>query len=894
MIELLMDWLRGLRLRIRTLLRPGAAWKELDEEMRFHVQMEAERLRREGLSPREARRRALIRFGGITRFGEQTREARGTQVAEDTMQDLKYGIRMILKNPVFSAVAILTLAIGIGANTAIYTVVEAVLLEPLPFEEPDELTLIWTRNDDLNQDKYMVSPMDFDDWRTMNATFESMAAYWPTTGTVTELDGNPTRARVVWTTEDFFDVMGAQPLAGRTFSPDEGPGSSGVTILSHGFWQRRFGGDPAVVGQTLTLDGGPIEIIGILRPEHTFPADADIWINMTWPMQIQSRQARWMSAIGRLAEGRDVSAARADMVGVASRIEAENPDSNRGWTVTLESLHAELVGDTRTALLVLLGATGLILLIACANVANLLLSRSEVRAREIAVRVAFGAGRGRLARQLVTESLMLAGAGALLGLGLAQVGVRLLLGLAPVSLPREDTVSLDGTVLAVVAGVSLLTGVLFGLAPIVRLLRSEVHSTIRDGARSTAGAAKNRLQNAFVIAQFAMALMLVVGAGLLVRSFENLRAVDTGFVPEGVLTMELDVPFTVAEGDQEVTDFYERFEGRIAQLPGVLAVGDASTLPLGEPLDYYQQMRFVDREVALEEDPRAYIRPVSPGFFEAMRTPLLAGRTFASADRNDAPGVVVVNEAFATRFYGSPEAALGERIGDMRQRWGPLGGIHIAGDIRESEIVGVVKDVKYEGLRSDAPTAVYFSGLQSSIRRRTITVRSTGAPEALLSAVRGELETMSTAVAFTNTRSMEDVLADAQSRDRFSTLLLSTFSVIALLLASVGVYGVLSYAVAQRRGEVGIRIALGADGGDVRGMVLGDGLRLVLVGLGIGVLGALALSGLLSSQLFGVNPREPLVYASVTLTLLTVGLAASWIPAWRATRVDPVIAMRAE
>ena len=893
MIERLLDRLRSVWLRVNTLMRPDAAWRDLDEEMRFHVQMEADRLRRNGAPPKEARRQAMILFGGMNRFNDETREARGTKFMEDVMQDLKYAIRMIFKNPGFSAVAIITLALGIGANTAIYTVVKAVLLDPLPFDDPEDLTLLWTQNNAQNQTKYMVSPMDFDDWRTMNATFESMAGYWPTTGTVTELDGNPTRVRVVYTTEDFFDVMGANALSGRTFTSDDGPGSVAVAVLSHGFWQRRFGGDPSVVGQAMTLDGGPIEIIGVLREEHTFPDNTDVWLNMTWTMQIQSRGARWMSAVGRLAQGKDLSAARADMIGVATRIEQANPESNRGWTVTMQSLHAEMVGDTRQALLVLLGATGLILLIACANVANLLLSRSEVRAREIALRVAFGAERGRLVRQLVTESLVLAGAGALLGVGLAMVGIRVLLGLAPVALPRGDAITLDGAVLGVVAAVSILTGILFGLAPIVRLLGSDVHTAIRDGARSTAGASKSRVQSVFVIAQFAMALMLVVGAGLLVRSFENLRTVDIGFVPEGVLTVELDVSTAIASTNQEVIDFYEQFERRISELPGVVAVGDASTLPLGEPLDYNQVIAFVDREIALELDPRAYLRPVSPGFFTAMRTPIVAGRDFTMADRVDAPGVVLINEAMAEQFF-TGEDPLGKKIGNMQTCLGPLGCIHVAGGIQESEIIGVVHDMRYDGLRTEPTPAIYFSGLQSSVKRRTISIRTTGSTATLLPAVRQELASMNPSVALTNVQTLEDIVAVAQSRDRFSTLLLSMFGIVALLLASVGVYGVLSYTVAQRRAELGIRMALGADGADVRSMVLGDGLRLVLIGLAVGVVGAISLSGLLSSQLYGVDPREPLIYAAVTSTLLVVGLIACFIPAWRATRVNPVTAMRAE
>ena len=892
-MTMLTDWLRGIGVKLKTLLRPDAAWKDLDDEVRFHLEMEAARLRREGLTPEEARHQAMLRFGGVERIKDETREARGTKLWEDMMQDLKYGLRMIVKNPVFSAVAIITLALGIGANTAIYTVVKAVLLDPLPFEESEELTLLWTRNDEQNQDKYMVSPMDFDDWRTMNTTFESMAAFWPTTGTVTEDDGNPTRVRVVHTTEDFFTVMGVLPLSGRAFREDDGPGSTAVAVLSHGFWQRRFGGDPAVIGQSITLDGGPIEVIGIVRPEHTFPDNTDMWINMTWTMQIQSRQARWMSAIGRLNDADALGAARTDLVGVAARIEQANPDSNRGWTVTVAKLHDEIVGDTRTALLVLLGATGFILLIACANVANLLLSRSEVRAKEIAVRVAFGAGRGRLIKQLVTESLVLAGAGALLGLAGAQVGVRVLLSLAPVTLPRAESIQIDGTVLGVVAGVSLLTGVLFGLAPIVRLLRSDLQSTIRDGARSTGSAGKQKVQNAFVVAQFAMALMLAVGAGLLVRSFQNLRSVDPGFVPSGVLTLELDVSTSVAPGNQEVIDFYEQFERRIAELPGVVAVGDASSLPLGEALDYSQIFSFVDKEVPPEVEVRAFNRLVSPGFLSAMRTPIIAGRDFNSMDRVGSPGAVLINETLANQFFPG-EDPIGEKIGDVRTCYGPLGCLHVAGDIQESEIVGVVRDVKYDGLRVDAQPGIYFSGMQSSIKRRTIVVRSTSATSALLPAIRQELASMNPSVALTNVQSLDDVVADAQSRDRFSALLLSMFGIVALLLASVGVYGVLAYTVEQRTSELGIRMALGADRGDVRGMVLSDGLRLVLVGLGVGIVGAIAVSGVISSQLYGVNARDPVIYGGITASLLLVGLTASFVPAWRATRVSPLVAMRSE
>jgi len=663
-----------------------------------------------------------------------------------------------------------------------------------------------------------------------------------------------------------------------------------VAILSAGLWERRFGADPSVVGRTVTLDGGPIEVIGVVAQAQTFPADADMWINMTWPMQIQSRYARWMSAVGRLKADTDIVAARADLAALARRIEQENPESNRGWTVTVEGLKDVLVGDTRAALLVLLTATALVLLIACANVANLLLSRSEVRAREIAVRTAFGAGRARLVRQLLTESLLLSGLGAVVGIGLAWLGVRGLLAIAPVTLPRENDIGLDATVLAVVAGVSVLTGVLFGLAPIGRLVGSNLRTSITDGARTTGSASGHRVQSGFVVAQIALALMLVVSAGLLVRSFEKLRAVDTGFQAGGVLTAELDVATSVAETDTAVIDLYDRLERRLTALPGVVAVGDASTLPLGEQLDYSQPFQMADREFPAEVEPRAFLRPVAPGFFAAMRTPVVAGRVFDDRDRLDAPGAAIVNEAFVRRFL--PDAdPLGERFVHLGYRFGPLGALNKS----EWEIVGVVRDVKYEGLREEVLPAIYFSGLQSSIKRRTLVVRYAGGSAATLTnALRDQVTAIQPTLALTNVRTLDDVVSAARSRDRFSTLLLVLFGTLALLLASVGVYGVLAYAVAQRTGELGIRMALGADRRAVRGMVLGDGMKLVAVGLALGLVAALALAGVLSSQLFGVSPRDPAVIGLVLLVLLGVGFLASLVPAWRATRVDPVVAMRGQ
>lgn len=809
------------------------------------------------------------------------------------MQDLKYALRMFAKNPLFTGVAVLTLGLGIGANAAIYTVVEAVLLEPLPFPEGEELYFVWSRNDELGQDRSKVSPLDFHDYRTQSRTFESLAGYWPTTGTVTQADGNPVRVQVVYTTENFFDLLGAQAVRGRALTADDGPGSVQVAILSWSLWQERFGGDPDVVGDALILDGSPLEIVGVLRPDQALPESADLWTNMTWPLETQGRQERYLNAIGRLGDDTGGPAGEAELQALAAAIADANPDTNRGWTVRTGSVREELVGDTRTALIILLGATGLILLIACATVANLLLSRAEVRSSEMAVRVAFGASRGHLVRQLLAESLVLAGAGAVLGLVLARVGVWAMLRVAPVTLPREESIGLDGTVLAVVLGVALLTGVLFGLAPVVRVLRGDLHSSIRQGGRGAAGGGSGRLQRAFVVTQFAVALVLVVGAGLLVRSFQNIRSIDIGFSDGGVLTAELDLPAAVAESDSDVIQFYEAFRNRIADLPGVQAVGDASTLPLAEQLDYTLEFNLLDRTLPDGLDPLAFMRPVSPGFLEALQIPVTQGRAFDDRDRNDGAGVLLVNEAFERRFTPG-ESALGLRFGTMKMRYGPLGAIHVSGDIEESEVVGVVKDVRYAGLRADVSPSIYFSGLQSSIRRRTIAVRTSGDPNQLVPLVRDELVRLSPAVALTRIQTLRDVVGKAQARDRFSTLLLGLFGLIALVLAAVGVYGVMAYAVEQRTGEVGIRMALGADRGNVRAMILRDGLKLVGLGLGAGVLITLATAGVLSTELYGVDPRDPVIYGAVLAVLLAVALAAILIPAARAAAVDPLIAMREE
>ncbi len=875
-------------LRLRSLARRDRVEEELDEEVRFHIEMETERLLRRGVPPQEARRRALVAFGGVERFKEQSREARGTRHLEVTVQDVRYALRALRKNPLFTVVAVLTLALGIGGVTAIFSVVRAVLLEPLPFKDPDQLALLWTHNPEEGQDRYFVSPQDFGDWREQATTFSGMSAYWPTTGTLTGVDEVAQQITQVFTTENYFDVLGVPPLLGRTFGAGDGPGSTQVVILSEALWRSSFGADPAVVGRDITIDGSNFQVVGVVADRQRWPAEADLWINMNWPMTIQGRIARWMSVVGRLEPGAGVERARADMAAVATRL-GEIHEEDRGWGVAVEGLADTVVGSTRSALWILLASTAFILLIACANVANLLLSRAEVRAREVAVRQAFGAGRRRIARQLLTESLVLATLGGVAGLGLAWAGIAALRRIAPAGLPRVDEVGLNGGILLAVVGATLLTGLLFGLAPVVRILGPGSFSALREGARGTRGVRGIRLQNAFVVAQLALAVILVVGAGLLVRSFMQLRAVDTGFRADGLLTLQLDVSQGAAEEDQGVIDFYDRYLARVREIPGVRSAAAVSTLPLGEGLDYSQPFSIVDDPTQPGQERRAFFRHASPEVFETLGTPLDEGRTLQAADRLDAPGAVVVNEAMARRFFPG-EDPVGHRLAGLAYRWGPLGAVLMS----EAEIVGVVKDMPYEGIRTPAQPAFYFSFRQGPMRRMTVLLRTDGDPLTLVDGARAALAEVNPQVAMSRVRAMHDVVGDAMARDRFSTLLLVAFGVMALVLAAVGVYGVLAYAVAQRSSELGIRMALGASAADVRRMVLREGGAVAGLGLLLGLAAALLLAGFLSSQLYGVGPRDPVVYGIVTSVLAAVAVVASLVPALRATRVDPVTAMRGE
>jgi putative ABC transport system permease protein len=808
------------------------------------------------------------------------------------LQDIRQTVRSLSQAPGFTAVAVLTLALGIGSVTALFSVVNAVLLQPLPYDVAEELALLWSRNPGQGQERYFVSPQDFHDWRAQNGSFRQMAGFWPTNYTLTSPEADAERLRLTMASGHFFGVLGAEPQLGRLHGPeDEAASAASSVVLSHALWRNRFNGDPDIVGRVLTLNGGPYEVVGVTEPGFDFPEGTELWMNMAWDMAtIQSRNARWMSVIGRLAPDTSLATAQADIDVVTARLADQYPGSNEGWAATMAPLHEVVVGDVRPALLVLMGATGLILLIACANVANLQLSRAETRQREVAVRSALGANRSRLARQLITESLILATVGALAGLALAWAALRLLLVIAPPDLPRLEDVRIDGLALVCAMLSTLLTGIVFGLAPVFRLLGADMNETLKAGTKGTAGHERLKLRNSFAIMEVALAVMLVIGASLLIRSFGNLQALDPGFNRDGVLTLMLDLPRGSYGDDDQVARFYQTLEERLAALPDVQAASMTSTLPLDESVDYYSAFTIEGREPPPPgEQNQAYFRQVGHDFFRAMGVRLLAGRAFTERDREDAPGVVVINETLARQYWPDSDP-IGERLSGTQQRFGPLGVMFN----NEVEIVGVVDDIRYVGLRESPQPSLYFPHRQAPFRRMTVIVRTSRDPEMVIGGVRAAVAEIDPDLPVTRLAEMGQVMDRAVARERFSMLLLTLFGAAALVLANVGIYGVLSYSVEQRSRELGIRMALGAHRGDVRGMVLRQALGLIGVGVAVGLAAALVLSRVLESQLFGVSPRDPLTFAGVALLLATVALTAAYLPARRATAVDPIVALRNE
>lgn len=806
------------------------------------------------------------------------------------LKDLRYSIRRLTRAPGFAAIVVLTLALGIGANSAIFSVVNGVLLRPLPYREPAQLVTVEHFYSSLNNLEAPVSVPGFRDYSARKHIFQSTAVQ---TGWAPSLTGkgDPERVQATRATALLFSTLGVSPLLGRTFAADEDqPGKPRVVVLSWAFWQRAFAGDRGVLGKTVVLDNEPYEVIGVMGPEFRafFDSQSELWAPLVFrPEQFtnDNRTNEFLSFTGRLASGVTPVVAQRDMSAFAGQLKREYPDNyGAGWTLLVTSLLEEGTSAIRPALYILLGAVGFVLLIACGNVANLFLARAAARAKEVAVRSALGAEWWQLVRQLLTESVVVSVAGGIVGLALSWLALRALVAFNPTNLPRVQDIRIDPAVLIFTFALAIVTGLVFGLAPALQAVRTNLQATLKEGGRTSGGGTGHKVRRALVVAETALALTLLAGAGLLIRSFARIQGIDPGFQAERVLTFNLSLPNSKYPSDTQRIAFFEQLLPRLAAVPGVEAIGTTSNVPFGG--NWSTGSFSVEGYQAPQGQPGPWgdIRVVSSGFFETLRVPVRAGRTFTPQDRAGSPRVVVVDEGLIRRYWPN-EDAIGKRItfgdaADSTAEW--------------REIVGVVGYTKHEGLDAESRVQVYMPLLQQGLPFSDVVVRTRGDPEAMVSALRARVQEMDRDLPLSRVSTVERLISESFGQRRFSMFLLGLFAALALVLASIGIYGVMSYSVAQRSHEMGLRMALGAARGTVVKLILTQGMSLVALGVGIGLVGAFALTRVLRTQLFGVQPTDPLTYVLVTLLLTAVAVIATLGPALRATRVDPIVALRQE
>ena len=797
-------------------------------------------------------------------------------------RDLRYAFRTLGRNPGFACVSVLALALGIGANSAIFTVVNSVLLQPLRFDKPEQLVIVRERNLKAGFPQFSLSPGNYLGYRDQNHTFSGIAAFG-NQGLNLAGGGEPERLNGSRVTLNFFDVLGRKPALGRTFTAQETQvGQNHVVILSHGVWQRRFAGSRDVLGQTMKLNDELYTVVGVMPPDFQFPGRAVIWTPLAMNLQNwQQRGGHYLGGIGRLKPGTSLAAAQADLNAIAARAEQQFPDSNSGWDTTLSSLQEAVVGRIRPALLTLTAAVGFVLLIACVNLANLLLSRSAARRREMGVRSSLGAGRARLIRQLLTESVLLAGLGAAAGLAIAWAGTRLLANLSPAILPRASEIGLDGRALGFTAAIAVLTGILFGLAPAIHMAKTDLMAALRDGGRGNAiGFRRNRLRSVLVVGEVALALVLLSGAGLLMRSFYHLQSMDPGFDPHGMLTFRTNLPAAKYKGDEAQAAFYQRALERLRSLPGVTSAGAAQIFPLAGDDYILSFVQLGKPPVPVGNQPSAAYYAATPGYFRTLRIPISRGRDFTGRDNAAAPPVAIISESMARQFYAN-ENPLGQRI-------------QMGNGSKPAEIVGVAGDVRDQELEAKGRPAVYEPAAQVPFNAMYFGVRTSGDVSSLIPGVRSAIRELDAELPLDGVGTVDALVATSLSQRRFAMLLMAIFAGLALVLAMVGIYGVIAYSVTQATQEIGIRMALGARRADVLAMVFSYAGALITTGLAIGAAAALATGRFLASQLFEVKPTDPGTYAAVAGVLLATALAACTIPALRAMRVDPLVALRNE
>ena len=803
----------------------------------------------------------------------------------DLLQDIRYSIRVLVAKPGFTLVAVLTIALGIGANTAIFSVINSVLLRPLPFDEPDQLTLMWTTTEeDANS---AVSWLDFIDWSEQSEVYEAMAVFRRENHILTGV-GAAERLLGARVSAGFFEVLGRSVQLGRSFSPEEDDdGSEQVAIISQGTWQTRFGGTPDVIGRSIRLNGAPTTVIGVLPPGFQFPADlgdTEVWTTMAGDPFKEERGTRSLRVVGRLTAEVSIEQAQAEMDEIAGRLEGVY-EGNVGRGIYVVGLHDQLVSESRPALLILFAAVGAVLLIACANLASLLLARGTDRQREFSVRAALGAGRWRIARQLLTESTAIGLMGGALALLFALWGLDGLQAMIPEELVAVGNIELDRTVLVFAFGLSIATGLIFGLLPALAAANPDLIQGLKEGIRGTDGRSRTRLRSALVIAEVSMAAVLLVGAGLLLRSFWVLTSVDPGFDPRNAMTFQMSMPFAPDTINNDRAAFYDDVLLRISEISGVESASAITMLPM-EGGEIGVGLDIVGREVPDGDRPSIRYNSVIPGYFRSMRIPMLQGRDFEPTDARGRPGVAIINRAMAERFW--PD---GDPMGEYLD---PAIAFDLEGEPEVFEVVGIVENVHEKDLASDAKPQMYFSYRQQTFPFMSFVVRTESESSALIGPIRDAVGKVDIDQPIFDLRTMDDYLAETMTARRYPMVLLAMFAGLALLLALVGIYGVISYSVGQKTHEIGIRMALGAARRDILTLILAQGLRLTLTGVAVGILVALGLTRLMSSLLFGVGATDPVAFTGVPVVLSVVALIACLVPAIRAVGVEPMVSLRNE
>ena len=886
-----MKWFNVLQDRIRALRQRETVINDIDREMRLHLELQVEENIRAGMSPAEARAEAMRSFGNVNKAVDAAYDVKGGGLLESLTQDVRYGVRILVKHKAFTGIAVLTLALGIGANTAIFSVVNELLLRPLPYRDAERIVMLWEVTP-TGRHQNTTSRANFRAWRAQNTSYENVAAFTDQRFNLTG-DGEPEELSVQMATPELFKVLGVEPLIGRTFLSDD-DGKPPVAVLSYGLWQRRFGGQASVIGRPITLSGIQFTVIGVMPANFQFHIKqrsgtgrpAEVWTIL--PMTVgpgANERGRFLSVVGRLKDGVTVDHAGAELRTIEARLSDEVPQFNKNYSAEVLPLREQFFGNVRRPLWLMLGAVGFVLLIACANVANLLLSLATSREKEIAVRAALGARRIRIVRQLLTESLLLALLGSALGLGFAWLGIKALMLISPKDLVSLQSVSINMTVLLWTLGVSILTGIIFGLAPALHISRLNLNDSLKDGGKSESGQASGsrRLRSALVVSEIALAVVLLASAGLLIRSFIRLQQVDRGFNTDNVLTMVVRLPDAKYPDDPQVVAFFNQALEKVRQLPAVRSAGMVNFLPLYGGLGSSTGFKIPGRpEPPPGQGPSTDVRVVDSEYFSAMDIPLLRGRNFTADELREPRQKILINDALARTYFGS-EDPIGQRL-DVAMFEKPT----------PAEIIGVVGNVRYDSLVDESPPAVYFPHPDLAYSFMTLVVRTDGDPAAIAPAIQREIRTLDPNQPVSDVRTMNQVMSEWVSRSRFNTLLLGLFAGLATLLSAVGIFGVMNYSVALRTRELGLRLAVGAQPRQVLLLVLKQGFLLTIVGVVLGLAAAFALTRLLSGLLFGIGAVDVTTFATISLLLVVVSLLACYLPARRAMRIDPLKALRYE